>query len=172
MAGRPTKLTPDTADRCLRALKLGAYLETVAAAGGVGRDTLNDWVREGNRMIEKAERLARKSKKPPENPLDLLDKRDRTLAQFARDYADALIAAELRALTLVHKAAQGEKNVPAVWQAAAWFLERRSPEKWGRRRVEVTGADGQPVRAQIFLPDNRREVAPDDDDDGGREELP
>jgi len=35
-----------------------------------------------------------------------------------------------------------------VWQAAAWRLERKYPDKWGRRRVEVTGPGGGPVQTQ------------------------
>lgn len=29
------------------------------------------------------------------------------------------------------------------WRAAAWRLERREPERWGRMRHELTGADGK-----------------------------
>lgn len=169
--GSVTKLTEERAERILRALKLGAYLETVAAAGGINRDTLLVWVRDGNRGIDKANRLASKLSKPPADPLDLLPKKEAHFARFAQQYNAALVDAELRALTLVQKAAQGEKGVPAVWQAAAWFLERRNPERWGRRRVEVTGADGGVVRAQIFLPENHRASLIDDDDDDARDDT-
>lgn len=34
------------------------------------------------------------------------------------------------------------------WQAAAWKLERRYPDHYGRNRVELTGANGGPVRVE------------------------
>lgn len=34
------------------------------------------------------------------------------------------------------------------WQAAAWKLERRYPDMYGRNRVELTGANGGPVRVE------------------------
>jgi hypothetical protein len=31
------------------------------------------------------------------------------------------------------------------WQAAAWKLERRYPDQYGRNRVEITGPEGAPI---------------------------
>ena len=31
------------------------------------------------------------------------------------------------------------------WQADAWYLERRYPDRWGKRVQEVTGKDGGPL---------------------------
>ena len=39
----------------------------------------------------------------------------------------------------------------AEWRAAAWKLERRSWQRWGRRdlqRVEITGKDGDPIQVE------------------------
>lgn len=47
--------------------------------------------------------------------------------QFAADVARARAEAESRALLLIQKAAL------VHWQAAAWFLERAFPLRWGRR---------------------------------------
>lgn len=43
------------------------------------------------------------------------------------------------------------------WQSKAWLLERRYPERWGRRDTliqELTGKDGGPIRIE----DARREL--------------
>ena len=36
------------------------------------------------------------------------------------------------------------------WKAAAWLLERRYPEQWGRRRVEVGSPDRKPVEGRTL----------------------
>lgn len=40
-----------------------------------------------------------------------------------------------------------------AWQAAAWLLERRHPESYGRRRLEMSGPEGAPVEmsARVVL---------------------
>lgn len=52
-------------------------------------------------------------------------------------------ALEVEAARLVFAAA---RRTPA-W--AAWYLERKSPDVWGRRRLEITGADGGPVEVSF-----------------------
>lgn len=47
------------------------------------------------------------------------------------------------------------------WKAAAWILERRYPEMYGRQRIEHTGKDGGPVEATFSF------VWTDDNDNGG-----
>ena len=36
-----------------------------------------------------------------------------------------------------------------AWQAAAWILERRHPEMYGRQRLEHTGADGNAITIKV-----------------------
>lgn len=74
------------------------------------------------------------------------------LAEFSDAYKKASNEAELRALARITE--HGKKE----WQAAAWLLERRNPERWGRRRLEVVGNAGGPVegRVTVYLPDNGR----------------
>lgn len=50
-------------------------------------------------------------------------------ADFARRLSQAEARAELVHLTRVREAAQDEKN----WRAAVWWLERRAPDRYGRR---------------------------------------
>ena len=48
-----------------------------------------------------------------------------------------------------------------AWQASAWILERRFPDEYGRRPVEVTGKDGGTARTDgvvhVYIPDNGRD---------------
>lgn len=51
------------------------------------------------------------------------------------------------------------------WKAAAWILERRYPEMYGRQRIEHTGKDGGPIEVKSykgFSPDDwDSDVKPD-----------
>jgi hypothetical protein len=49
--------------------------------------------------------------------------------EFGQDVADAESQADIRALRLIRNTAQQER----YWRVAAWLLERRNPEEYGRR---------------------------------------
>jgi hypothetical protein len=74
------------------------------------------------------------------------DSLGRWLRRYA-DFADAIQKAEgeaeLRHVAVVTGAAQA-----GVWQAAAWWLERRFPNDYGRtvQQVEHSGPGGGPLR--------------------------
>lgn len=66
---------------------------------------------------------------------------DPSYRDFRAAVESARSQAEVRAVALINQAAQG-----GTWQAAAWFLERSHPQRWGRySRTEVTGRDGGPI---------------------------
>lgn len=103
--GRP-KLTDVPAEakaKILQAVQSGNYLETAAAYAGIDKTTLYDWLRRGVR-----------EKTGP-------------FADFSHAVQKALADAEVRDVARIAKAAQ------AIWQASAWRLERKFPDKWGRR---------------------------------------
>ena len=56
-------------------------------------------------------------------------------------------AAALAALAAIERAAQA-----GTWQAAAWLLERRYPEEYGRRVVtqQLGGIEGGPIRIEAY----------------------
>ncbi|SIS88550.1 hypothetical protein [Alicyclobacillus vulcanalis] len=101
--GRPTKLTPELQKKICDAIRAGAYIETAAAYAGVNKTTLYDWLRRGARSKSGIYR------------------------EFSDAIEKALAEAEMRDLLIIGKAA--EEN----WQAAAWRLERKFPERWGRK---------------------------------------
>lgn len=121
--GRPSKLTPEAQQRIAQAIEVGATYKLAAQYGGVHYDTFNRWMHAGEQ------------------------------AKSGRyfEFYEAIKSAEARAvikwLALIDKAAAD------TWQAAAWKLERRYPQDYGRTVVqnEITGRDGGAVRAEVKL---------------------
>lgn len=110
---RILKLTPALIKKIVGYQRAGAYVETAAAAAGISKQTLYTWLR---RAVDENE----------EDPI---------FAKFAAAVEEAQALAEVRDIALIGKAAETQ------WQAAAWRLERKSPERWGRNtsKVELSG---------------------------------
>ena len=129
--GRPTKFSPELGTRIIDLLRTGMYVETVSAAVGLHKDTLYRWLKRGARAKTGA------------------------LREFSDAFQKAVIEQEQRALIGIQLHGKRE------WTALAWFLERRFPDRWGRRRVELTGPDGGPMRTEsqvkVYLPENHRD---------------
>lgn len=122
--GRPTKLTKDITTNLLAALAHGCYVETACHVAGIHRDTFYGWMERAREAKDKGGKLTAAEGR---------------LVEFSDSVKRTLASAELKDLRNIRLAAEGQ------WQAAAWRLERRYPERWGRTRHEVTGADGGPV---------------------------
>lgn len=136
--------------------------EDVAASAGITRQTLHSWRRAGG--------LARAK----EAQGGKLTRKELGLARFLDDLESAEAEAEAHRLGIIQGEAKGgytvEKTTTTtrqamqpdgtivtltstvtttetarpVWQAAAWQLERRRPQKYGKR-VELVGAGGEPL---------------------------
>jgi transposase len=119
--GRPSKLTEDVQNRILRAVQAGNWLETASAYAGVDASTVRRWIAKGE-----------------------ADDAEEPYRSFCAAIKQARAEAEIRAVALIQKAAQD-----GTWQASAWYLERSHPDRWGRKRLEITGADSQPVRVEV-----------------------
>jgi hypothetical protein len=73
------------------------------------------------------------------------DHPDKAYGDFCEAVEKTRAQAEVRAVALIRKAA-----MDGTWQAAAWFLERSHPGKWGRQgRLEVTGKNGGAVEVDV-----------------------
>jgi transposase len=121
MAGRQTKLTPEVQDRIVAALRAGNYQETAARYAGISEDTFYEWLKRGKEEPGSA------------------------YSEFSEAVEKAKADAEVRDVALIDKAAHD-----GSWQAAAWKLERKFPNKWGRvNRTEISGPDGAAVKVDI-----------------------
>lgn len=141
--GRSTKLNPDRQARIVEALQQGNYIETAARYAGITPAAYYKWM---NRGIE--ERQHRDDGHEADPSLDIY-------VQFVEAVEKARSQAEMRNVGLIQKAA-----VDGTWQAAAWYLERSYPKRWGRSdRVEHVGADGGPVEVTVSMDDLEAKVS-------------
>jgi len=142
--GRVTLLTPERQETILEALKTGCYVETACLYAGVATPTVYNWFDRGRR---ERERLA-------------LSEHGTTLAteviylDFLEAVEKARAEAELRAVAQIQKAAS-----LGTWQASAWYLERSSPKRWGRKDYsEITGEDGGAIRIEVSTDELERKI--------------
>lgn len=103
LIGRPTSFTSAKAKRIVDSIRRGTPFKLAAAAGGVSYNTFVRWRNEGAH---------------PDAPRHLRD--------FCHQVRTAESEAAQRLLGLIESAAK--RN----WQAAAWMLERRYPDIFGK----------------------------------------
>jgi hypothetical protein len=119
LTGRKSKLTPDLMSKAENLLRAGNYVCVVVDYLNIGKSTWYDWIKQG----EKASR------------------------GIYRDFYDMVQKAEAVAEVAAVSGiiATGKTG---NWQALAWMLERKHPDRWGKREKitqELTGKDGGAV---------------------------
>jgi transposase len=100
--GRPSKLSSDAIAQLEQLIRAGTTIDVAAAAIGVSRSTIYGWLKQG----EKA--------RPGTAARTLRDR-----VEQARAESESLLVARV-----------GQAAAKGSWQAAAWLLERRWPERW------------------------------------------
>ncbi len=132
MAGRPLKLTPTIQTRICKLIRDGNFRCVAARAAGVGVTTLTTWLARGKRRKTGPYRA------------------------FRAALLEAEQEAEIKMVARVVKASAKDAK------HAEWWLERKRPDRWGRKdksKVELTGADGKPFQIGLV---NMPGVEPDD----------
>jgi len=119
--GRKTKLNEEKIKELCAALPTALYVETAANMVGIPHRTLRHWLKRGREARAKAER--------DHTPIP---KSEQIYASLAEEIRKAVASSQIHALRCVHEAATAGQ-----WQAAAWLLERRFPNLFGRDRGEV-----------------------------------
>lgn len=153
-AGRPTRLTKAKIKNIANAIRRGNYIETACALEGYERKTMYDWLKVATRLQEEFSKTGERS----------ITKHEALCLELSDAVKKALAESEDRDLRLIDEAAHGMPETKTVekyerdpktgrmrlvektethtvvkdWHAAAWRRERRDPQKWGRRRVEIS----------------------------------
>jgi transposase len=120
---RPTKWTRELQRQICTSLATGAYVETAAALHGVSKVTLYDWFKRGNAGEE-------------------------PYVGFLNAIKSAEAQSEQTALGRIDQASLDPKN----WTAAAWRLERKHPDRWGRRDKVDLSIEGEVEHVHHFEP--------------------
>ncbi len=114
--GQPTKLTKRVQDRLVEAISKGNYYDAACGYAGITYQTLRNWLARGEQEGE---------------------------GLYFDFFLSIKKAQQTAEVELVN---QWRGHMPDNWQAVATFMERRYPERWGRRQaIELTGKSGQAI---------------------------
>ena len=122
MAGRPAALTDEVIKRICDELRQGGTKAAAAAASGYSLSAFMQWQAAGRKEIESI---------ADGNPAN---RSKVQMVKFVEAMADAELVGEAELIRVIRRASEDH------WQAAAWILERRHPEKYGRR-MDLTSKD-------------------------------
>ena len=104
---RRTSLTPAVSKALCDAMRTGLCLSHAAALVGVSPATVREWIRRGEGTDDR----------PEAEPY----------ATFATATGKARAEGDVAMVAVINSAAEDGQ-----WRAAAWLLERRNPQQWGR----------------------------------------
>lgn len=165
--GRPSRLNTRIATAIINALRAGNYIKTACEYAGIGNSTYQEWMNRGMVELDRVNALGHEAEEivvqaetventMPDGQVQYTSRSLEQLFNFVpepfnevewpyvvlhQQVTRARAQAEVRAMATIQQAA------PENWQAAAWFLERTAPEKFGRReRINLEGStDGAPI---------------------------
>jgi hypothetical protein len=126
-------MTAEVQAKIIAYVRAGAYIETAALASGITKQTFYEFLRKAN------------------------NQKEGKLREFLDSINKAVAESELISINNIAKA-----GAAGVWQAEAWRLERKNPDRWGRKErydIEHSGPGGAPIVTQapqiiISLPSN------------------
>lgn len=125
--GRPTKFSKAIADEIITYVMAGNYVETACAIAGVDKKTFYTWLAKGH------------------------SDKSGVYVQFLHAVEKAAAWSEARDLQAISDA--GKTN----WTAKAWRMERRFPERWGRR-IKLEGGLGLADVTGQLTPEERDRI--------------
>jgi len=122
--GRKSKLDSERQKKLLSAIRMGNDKKVACAVAGISEATLYRWLELAQKKNARAE-----------------------LREFRESLERAEAEAEAIKVGRINQAADNGR-----WQAAAWWLERKHPERWGQQtkiKAELSGPDGRPIAISI-----------------------
>jgi len=118
---RPTKLTIERQNKICALISIGNFAKVAAAACNIGETTFYRWLAKGR------------------------EAKSGRYFDFFQAVQIAEAQAQVRYVKIIYDASE------TTWQAAAWWLERRFPDRWGRKqRHEISGGD-KPIEVEATI---------------------
>ena len=108
--GRPPKITPEIIEEICDLVIQGKPIARAAAARGISESTIYRWIALG--------------KKQESEPI---------YKELVERLSESCEISEFEALQTIRRAI----NSPDNWRAAAWLMEHRFPEKYGKNRINM-----------------------------------
>ena len=152
--GRPSILTDELVKKVSSLILAGAYIETACAAVGFSKKLYFEWLKLAANLRQL---LVNEEEETDIEELKTIRKKiamiDPIYLQFSDSIQKAVVESELRDLMRIDAAAVKS------WQAAAWKLERKHPQRWSRnQKIEHTGEVKQNVAVEVSIDDTRRTI--------------
>jgi transposase-like protein len=143
--GRRSKLTPDTHERIISAIRAGNYVDTAARFAGVHPSTVWRWWSEGGE--DEAEPAKREFREAVERAR--AEAEVRMVAATVKDAMGGVLVKKTTRTRPDGTEEVEEQFTPPNGKVALDYLWRTSPARWGRRsNVELTGVDGGPIQIE------------------------
>jgi hypothetical protein len=146
--GRPTKLTPELQEKLCNLISRGFQLERAAELAGIGKSTFFRWKDKAKTAKSGIYRDFREAVKEADAKAEIiLLESVRKTALGGLDQEETVTETEdgeKGSGDYTKKRVTKKKSFP-VWQASAWILERRFPERWARDKALQNSEENEPL---------------------------
>jgi hypothetical protein len=139
------KYTLDTVNKIEKYLALGMSHKKTCEAVGITQETFYQWIKKTPRKGLWVCKCKEEQEKPEKVEIcQVCRSKIKKRPEFSELIKKAMALGQAKLLKTIHDASD------STWQAAAWILERRNPEDFGKRdRVEVSGDLEKPLVNKI-----------------------
>jgi len=136
--GRKTKLNEKITKELVSLLKSGCFVEQCVRTVGITKTIYYRWLKRGEAEITRFEDEFEDNEKAK------IIRSELKYVAFVDAIREAEESAETAAVINI------KANFLEDWKASAWFLERRYPQRWGRKIVGFSSDDGTKSFADAF----------------------
>ncbi len=136
--GRPSKITEEIIDQVVFALSHGAYIETAMNFVGIDRARFYEWNKRAMDELKARDNAI-------EQGINREDK-DEIFVAFHNAIQKALAESELMDLKTISDAARRGN-----WQAAAWRLERKHPDRYGINSLRISTGEADLTNSKVEI---------------------
>jgi transposase len=144
--GRPRKLTQKLIEEFAKLLPAVLHIETAARYLGISQSSFRMWAQRGRKELQRMQAEADRIEEAGGDPSTVkVLASEELFVEFLTTQQKALAEGEIRDATLIGVAAA------ECWQAAAWRLERRFPERWGSQNKEIRVLEKEIARLERLI---------------------